>query len=240
MDEVIFPIVTFNPDTKVWKCLGTGYFINPVGAFITAKHLLFLDGEQMEKTLYGIHNIDNKEYHVRPVTQLIPHKDADIMIGTLGERRLNQKDLPAMLSKHFVLDFEALKTADKISTYAYPNTISEVLDFPETEFTFTREFSKGEIVDYHPNGTLKVRNRCYQTTMEIKSGSSGGPVLRDGYIVGVNSSSFDLMEDEEPISFITPIDYVLDLSVKENRKLITVKELISNNYIKTKNKEEPN
>lgn len=237
MNEVIFPIVTFNPDTNTWKCLGTGYFINPVGAFVTAKHLLFLEGKQMEKTLYGIQNIDNKEYHVRPVKQLIPHKEADIMIGTLGKRRLEQKNLPAMLSKHFVLDFESLENGDKIYTYAYPNTKSKTLGNPMTEFTFTREFSKGEIVDYHPDGTLKVKNRCYQTTMEIKSGASGGPVLKDGYIVGVNSSSFDLMDGEEPISFITPIDYILDLSVKENGKQIPVKELIENDYIKTKSRQ---
>lgn len=234
LNEAIFPIVTFNPETKIWKCLGTGYFINPVGAFATAKHLFISEGQQVEKTLYGIHNVNNKEFHVRPVTKLISHKEADVIIGTLGKRRIEQKDFPSSTSKYFALDFEPLANDDEISTYAYPNTLREELEFGETEFTFTGKYSNGKIVDFHEKGTSKVKNRCYQTTMRIESGASGGPVIKDGYIVGVNSSSFDLFDDEAPISFITPIDFILDLNVNENNKIISVKELIANGFIKTK------
>lgn len=234
LNEPIFPIVTFNPDTNNWKCLGTGYFINPVGAFVTARHLLFSEGKQVEQTLYGIQNVNNKEYHLRPVKQLISHKNADIMIGTLGERRLGRQNLTAMPSKYFALDLEPLTNGDEIITFAYPNTKQVELDLKSTEFTFTGKISKGKVVDFHEKGTSVLRNRCYQTTLNIKSGASGGPVLKGGYIVGVNSSSFDLPDNEEPISFITPIDYILDLSVKEDGKIISVKELIENKYIKTK------
>ncbi len=234
INEAIFPIVTFNPKTKIWKCLGTGYFINPVGAFATAKHLFISEGEQAELTLYGIHNVDNKEFHIRPVTKLISHNEADVIIGTLGKRRIKQEDFPFSTSKFFVLDFEPLSNDDEIITYAFPNTLREELEFGETEFTFTGKHSNGKIVDFHEKGTSKVKNRCYQTTMRIESGASGGPVIKNGYIVGINSSSFDLFGDEEPISFITPIDYILDLYVKENGKIISVKELIANGFIKTK------
>tara|TARA_B100000378_G_C18032826_1_gene408068 strand:+ start:120 stop:833 length:714 start_codon:yes stop_codon:yes gene_type:complete len=234
INEAIFPIVTFDPDNNTWNCLGTGYFINPVGAFATARHLFMTDGKQTEKTLYGVQNINNEEYHLRPATKLISHNEADVMIGTLGKRRIEQKDYPASISKYFALDFDSLSKDDEISTFAYPNTIKEILQTGETEFSFKGKSSNGRIVDLHEKGTSKVKNRCYQTTMRIDSGASGGPVIKNGYIVGVNSSSFDLFGDEEPISFITPIDYILDLYVKEKERLISVKELIESGYIKTK------
>jgi hypothetical protein len=234
MKETVFPIVIYNPETNKWKCLGTGFFISPVGAFITAKHLFMDRDNNMEPTLSGIQNINNQEYHVRPVKKMIIHKDSDFIIGLLGKRRLNSQDFEPELSRYSVLDFDPLQTEDEIYTYSYPNTIREDFDDESSEFTFTGTFSHGKIIDFHEVGPGILQNRCYQTNMKIESGASGGPVFKKGYIVGLNSSSFTLPEGEEPISFITPIDYILDLIVEENGKEISVRELIKNGYIKTK------
>lgn len=234
-NEGIFPIITIDPETKVWKCLGTGFFINPVGAFATAKHLFFEEGKQMEKTLYGVQYLGNNKCHLRPVTQLIPNKNADIMIGTLGKRRLpNGKNVDANPSVFFALDFEKLNNGEKIFTFAYPNTEKQNLEKGETQFLFKGINSFGEVVDFCEKGSFKVKNKCYQTNMDIKGGASGGPVFKDGYVIGINSSSFELIEGEEPISYITPIDYILDLNVKQDGKLISVKELIEKGFIKIK------
>lgn len=231
LNEPIFPIVTYNPDLNIWNCLGTGYFINPVGAFITAKHLFFDDNKQTEKTLFGIQNVNNNEYHLRPVKQLIAHKNADIMIGLLGSRRIPNKNIKPVDNKYFSIDLDSLNIGDNVYTYAYPKTERKVINKKDTEFKFTGEFSNGKIVDYHLKGSSKVKNRCYQTSMKIESGASGGPVLKNGHIVAINSSSFDLVDEGEPISFITPIDYILDLTVKQNGKKIRVTELIDKGYI---------
>lgn len=79
-----------------------------------------------------------------------------------------------------------------------------------------------------------VRNRCYQTTMTIEHGASGGPVLKNDLVVGINSSGMDLPEGEIPISFITPIDLILDLSVPNGDQLISIKELVTNGSINAK------
>jgi S1-C subfamily serine protease len=235
MTETAFPILTYEPKTNRWKCLGTGFFINPVGAFITAKHL-FMNKENIQKepTLVGIQNIDNNEYHVRPVKQLIAHKDSDFMIGLLGKRRIELKDIQPELSKYCFFDLEPLQKGDEIYTYSFPNTSREDFDDESTEFTFNGTFSYGKIIDFHENGSPVVRNRCFQTNMKIDSGASGGPVFKKGYIIGVNSSSFTLSEDDEPISFVTPIDYILDLIIKENSKEYTIRDLIKSGHIKTK------
>lgn len=74
----------------------------------------------------------------------------------------------------------------------------------------------GKIIEHLPESTAWVKDECFQTNMLIKSGASGGPVLRGNHIIGVNSSSIGIADVEEPISFITPISKVLDLTLKDS------------------------
>ena len=197
----VFPILTFNPSSRKWKCLGTGFFISPVGAFVTAKHLFMNSDGEAEQTLYGVQSLNDKVHHIRPVKKLIYHKSADLIIGLLGNRRIGQKDFPAHLTEYYGLDLNHLENGDEIETFAYPNTLHKELDNNAFEFSFDGITSSGSIIDYHEDGSPVVRNRCYQTNMKIESGASGGPVFKNGFVVGVNSSSFNLAgQDEEPIS----------------------------------------
>ena len=227
----VFPILTFNPSSRKWKCLGTGFFISPVGAFVTAKHLFMNSDGEAEQTLYGIQSLNDKEHHVRPVKKLIYHKDADLIIGLLGNRRIGQKDFPPHLTEYYGLDLNSLENGDEIETFAYPNTLTTELEGNAFEFSFDGITSSGSVIDYHEGGSPVVKNRCYQTNMKIDSGASGGPVFKDGYVVGVNSSGYSLADEEEPLSFITPIDYILDLSVTEDDRIIPVTELIKEGVI---------
>ena len=233
MENEIFPIVTFDVEKKKWKCLGTGYFINPNGAFVTAKHVFINSQGVYRKTLYSAHEGKNSAY-IRPVKFLSAHNEADICIGMLGEGRVGNQHFLPPLANYCHLDLNPLKNGDKIYTSAYPNTISEDLDDSATEFTFTRISSKGTVEDFHEKGPGILQNRCYQTTMEIKSGASGGPVFKDGYIVGINSSGYDFIEDETPLSFITPIDYILDMTVSEKGKSVSIRDLIRSGHISVK------
>lgn len=45
----------------------TGCFINPIGAFVTAKHPHMSSDKKTVDTLYGIQCISRNEYHLRPV-----------------------------------------------------------------------------------------------------------------------------------------------------------------------------
>ena len=101
----------------------------------------------------------------------------------------------------------------------------------EYEFTFSGKWATGEIIDFHEEGSPVVRNRCYQTTMLIEHGASGGPVLKNDLVIGINSSGMEVMENEIPISFVTPIDLILDLSVPNGKGTITIKELVEGGSI---------
>lgn len=61
--------------------------------------------------------------------------------------------------------------------------------------------------------------------MIIDSGCSGGPVFKDGWVVGINSTSFDVSVDDAPVSFITPVEYLLDLQIPFGNKQTPIKEL---------------
>jgi hypothetical protein len=87
----------------------------------------------------------------------------------------------------------------------------------------------GKVLVHLPNGTGTLRSECFVTNMEIRSGASGGPVLRGNHIIGVNSASMEFLGNEEPVSFITPILKILDLKLEDGKGEYTnVKELIKN------------
>jgi hypothetical protein len=232
IEEPIFPLVSYNPDTNIWKCVGTGFFIQGLGGFVTAKHVFLDNSGQPLPTLYGVQTTATNERHLRPIKHVVTHPNADICIGMLGKRRLRGGvNVDPEIATAFSLKFQRLDNGDKVKSYAFPLTEKDSLETGEFEFTFQGKWAVGEIVDFHEKGSPVVRNRCYQTTMNIEHGASGGPVLRNDLVIGINSSGMEVMENETPISFVTPIDLILDLSVPNGQDLITVKELVDNGSI---------
>lgn len=71
--------------------------------------------------------------------------------------------------------------------------------------TFEGSWSEGTVTNYHEQGFSLLKNKCFETNMKIESGASGGPVLINDIVVGVNSTGYDFHEEEVPLSFITPI-----------------------------------
>ncbi|HEY5371071.1 MAG TPA: trypsin-like peptidase domain-containing protein [Hanamia sp.] len=233
-EEPIFPLISFNSATKIFKCVGTGFFIQPLGGFVTARHVFFDNNGQNLPTLYAIQTTSNQERHVRVLRHIVTHPDADIAIGFLGQRRLAGKNIKPEIASPFTLSFDTLNAGDKIRTYAFPLTETQNLDNGKIEFTFSGKWSTGEVVDFHEEGSPLVHNKCYQTTMKIDHGASGGPVLKNDLVVGINSSGMDLFENDVPLSYITPINYILDLFVPSGDEIISVKELIDGGSISAK------
>ena len=130
------------------------------------------------------------------------------------------------LSPIFKISYNILDPADKIIAFGYPCT-EKIVNDTKTTFNFTGIWSQGAIIDYHPDGSPLVRNRCYQTSMKIDTGASGGPAFKNNYVVGLNSSGWDVEKHEEPLSYITPIDYLNDLSFEVEENIYkSVEELI--------------
>ncbi len=50
----IFPLISYSPDKNIWKCVGTGFFIQPLGGFVTAKHVFYDNSGKNLPTLYAV------------------------------------------------------------------------------------------------------------------------------------------------------------------------------------------
>ena len=226
-DEPVFPLITFDPKTKEWKCLGTGFFINIEGLFITANHVFRDTSGKHVPTLYGVQTTRQREKYIRVLRFFVPHPNADIGIGLLGSRRLKEKNINPEPSSYFKLDFTPLSIGDNISTFAFPKTLTQFDELDNSyEFTFTGYWQDGAVTDLHENGFSLLKNKCYQTTINIKDGASGGPVIRENKVVGVNSSGIDVQENEEPISFITPVELLKEVVIKINNREFKITDLI--------------
>src|ERR1700754_5185478 len=81
-DELIFPIIYHNQKTDKYHAVGTGYFFHSNGGFITAKHVLFNQG-QMLSPCYAIQTLVTGERIKREIRIFFPHADADIGVGML-------------------------------------------------------------------------------------------------------------------------------------------------------------
>lgn len=229
--EAIFPLISIDPETKIWKCVGTGFFIESSGYFVTAKHIFYNNDGSSLQTLYGVQTTSNNEYHLRSIITFSCHPNADIAIGLLGGRRIPGKDdQPPEPGLMCALDFTSVNQGDNILSFAFPLSQNEHQGGTEFKLTFKSAFAYGNILEYLSEGSPIIRNRCFVTDMNIEHGASGGPVIRGDYVIGINSSRMNF-SDQPPISYITQIDFILDLSVIEKSVEYPVKFMVNSGFL---------
>ena len=230
-EKGIFPLYVFERDKKNFRCIGTTFFLNGLGIFVTARHV-FANELKNDTDIFVLQNLSTKQFVARKVTHLRIHPTADIAIGQLGVALDPMTATPVNfeIAPNCRVSFAALKNGTKLSGFGYSKT-DKTVDGNPTTFTIKGTWAKGTIEDFHQDGFSMLKNSCYQTNMEMNSGCSGGPVFSDGCVVGINSTSFDRPDDTSPLSFITPIGYVLPLQVDINDELITVEEMIKRGAI---------
>ena len=108
-------------------------------------------------------------------------------------------------------------TGAQLITYAYPE--NEILDFATTDAapTITSDYYEGELLCVcGPDENPLLPQRHVQTTIEIRSGASGGPVFHNGKIVGVNCRGWDFRGSEfegDNLSSVIPITEFFKMEV---------------------------
>lgn len=226
--ELVFPIVRMAPNGD-FITVGTGFFIHPAGGFVTAKHCLYI-GNQYDDNCYAIQTLSKGQHFIRKIQYFEAHPKADIGVGMLRGRFKNSFTQEEVLRPSFAISSKEIKINDEIYTLAFPRmriNKSKVGTFPCDKFD-------GQVKEYLQDGTAWVKDECYVTNMFIATMASGGPVLRDNHIVGINSSAIDFSTDteEEPISFITPISKIYDLTlVDSDGRETTINELMNSGFM---------
>ncbi len=205
--DATFPILK-QLDGGNWQVIGTAFFISKHGIFLTATHVLreVLDqqGQQINPIAAFIFLPENN-FLIRRVLKGF-FGTGDVAAGILE----NNQD-STLTNHHYTLSYTRRKKGDPIFTCAYPET-----KHSGNEIDFKLNFYSGQIEDHYSNGRDKMLpNPCYQTTMHIKSGASGGPVFFKGQVTGINSSAFNFSDDDSPVSFISDINGIFNIVIED-------------------------
>ncbi|MGZ3859530.1 MAG: trypsin-like peptidase domain-containing protein [Flavisolibacter sp.] len=219
-EQGIFPLIAFEKERQTFRFIGTTFFINGLGTFVTAKHVI---ADETDNMLFVLQSLSNGQAVSRIVTSLCIHLNADIAAGQVGAGLdpMTAKPVNFEVAPNCRLSFSKMTNGTELMGFGYPKTEKKV-NANLTTFNFLGTWSQGVVDDFHQSGFSALKNKCYQSSMRIESGCSGGPVFKDGRVVGINSSSFELTQEEKPISFITPVEYLLDLQLPFDEGILTI------------------
>ncbi|MCH9026082.1 MAG: trypsin-like peptidase domain-containing protein [Proteobacteria bacterium] len=211
MEMVVFPIIKvlfLSDGTEVHKLVGTGFFLNENGLFLSARHVFqgrecALDLEGADGfAVYCIHAVNlNRKMVLRhiDVQSIKTRNDTDIAAGYVEKNqfgRANAEITESELQNTAHINFTTkgnLPIGTDIWTVAYPlMTLGSVVD-GGIAINFQSDMFRGRITaHYQERRDAGLLNwPCYETDMQILGGASGGPVFvsgSSGVVFAVNCS----------------------------------------------------
>jgi hypothetical protein len=233
MEMIVFPIIKalYYPDgTEDHKIVGTGFFLDSNGRFLSARHVFYnrnrlildlgltldagltldlglaLDIEDAEGiALYCVHSVNaNRKMVARriDVSSIIPRRDTDIVAGFVemkqfgkGDNSITEAELRNTAHINYATTTD-IPVGTEIWTVAFPLTKVPRLENGGFNVDLQSVMYRGRITKHYPEGRDRVMlpGPCYETDMEIKGGSSGGPVFisgSSGFVFGVNSTGME-------------------------------------------------
>jgi len=211
--HAIFPI--YKVVNKLVHLIGTGFFISDNGLFGSAKHVLMDPFDEDGRAKYGIglfQFIENNIYIPRPILRFSAHPIADVAVGVAAPMQNNKINQP-LKNPYVFLDFKEVPVGSRAVTYAYPR-FSSTRENDSQEIQFNPTYYDGYIKEYLPNGRDKVflPGPCYQTSIHMHGGASGGPVFGpDGLAFGINSTGIDGTD----ISYVSRMSDILHLQIDD-------------------------
>lgn len=228
LEEAVFPIIK-EINKENWEIIGTGFYITHNGVIATARHVLAdVIDEKRKKQKHPIffpHFCEDGRWFVRQITQAILADNGDVALGLPTEFKHN-KTGKLLRNKVLTLTTSVAKIGEKLITYAYPKSYTK-----KNEVHCWSNYYEGKVVKYYPKGRDRVMmpTACYQTSINILPGASGGPVFSpSGHVVGINSTSFDGAQD---ISYVSCISRLLRLSIPVNDNNCTIEDLSKIGYV---------
>lgn len=213
--HAICAVVRQHADKTTVELVGTGFFVAPNGIFVTARHVLQTAFEDDPRGPFGLGIIQftpDAGFVERPVRKVIFSNHADIGIGVSAE--MTSPTRGKLDNRVLCLSTRDPEVGEPIFTHAYPDTVAVHRD-TLTELHFNPHFYEGQIEAHFPErrDASVLTWPCFQTSMHLHGGSSGGPVFDStGAVFGINTMS---MEPYTDVSYVTKVRDVLDLVIDE-------------------------
>ena len=207
----IVPILKEIPGKKL-IVVGTGFYITRYGLFLTACHVLddmHNDKNELISRGFVVHRGSKSNVHFRQILCFHRYKNSDLAIGH-AENYFRKVPNNPLMNLRGTLTGVLPQVGSTLVTYAYPE--NRTLDFSDKANLneIRGNYFTGKLLRYVPVPEDPIMPCGYlETTIEIRSGASGGPVFtEDGRIIGVNCAGWDfgnIKEGEESLSYVVPV-----------------------------------
>lgn len=211
----VFPIVRYDPQSRM-HLLGTGFFITTNGIFVTARHVLLEPFDQRGRQKYPIgilQFIKGSTYLQRPILRCTSHPRADVTVGVAAPMN-RAGDGEPLSNPILTLTLIRPNLGARVVTYAYPKHSNIVLPDGTQSIQVWPTYYDGEVTEYFPAGRDRalLPAPCYQTSICVHGGASGGPVFcSSGRVFGVNSTGIGGTD----VSFVSRIDDIFGLLIHD-------------------------
>lgn len=215
LSHAVCAVVRQHADQRTIEFVGTGFFAAKGGLFITARHVLDTVREDDPRGPFGlgiVQFIPGSGFVERPVRRAIISNQSDIGIGVSAEMTSPTRgrlDNPVLR-----LSTRDPAVGESVFTYAYPDTVTIPSD-GLTQLHVNPHFYEGKIEEHFPErrDASVLTWPCFQTSIHLHGGSSGGPVFdSSGAVFGVNTASMAPYTD---VSYVTKVRDALDLVIDE-------------------------
>lgn len=197
-----FPLLTHDSDGR-WRLIGTGFYINDSGFFVTARHVVedvLRDGKQILPLIILQFRSDSglfgpTECSFRPIRQCWLGESADVALG-VAATGTHSVTGEIMKNWTWTLSWSVPPNGAVAATYAFPNhaMLDEGRRFRFAPDSYIGRIQQsGDFLDsvMTPYPYLQVDSR-------IHGAASGGPIVSAGHVVGINCTEFPLNLDHPP------------------------------------------
>jgi len=234
--DAIVPLISLDSNSEFYF-IGTAFYITSNGLLMTAKHCLYDKDDNLLDNLWVYHFLPDGGYVIREIFMENVFISDDYDIAYLMPTELSDKGGRLLTNSALQITNVGPQIGDQLSTYAYPDSGIVYFDSGDSFHMFNANFFLGKCEDYHDKGCGILKNPCYQTSVKIKSGSSGGPVFnKDGAVFAVCSTGLDLIPGESDLSFVTPLAPSFNMTIKDaTGKIYSIMDLINMKFINLHN-----